>query len=516
MRATHAVLGCESSSEKYRFALTTRPIRYIDRFLQGGEVLRWAVPARNHGEALALRDRWNSARAPDVVKEVARLSAPPEVIRELLEIWWNGGRPTEAEAEALAMIEEHGEFGLACSVRDAGEALDEDVLEPPHVCPFVPLPERCGPSPASTLIGADLGINLAIFDLDMTLVDSSKLKDADSRRRWESGVLPLEHVRALPCWGGCAAHELPALLSAHGVRIALISRAPRRYVDKVVKRFDIYSDLICAPCGPNKYGAFKDAMERFGAPPAKTVVFGDDRSDFQAASLLDLLSLGNPWTSTKAFAAPDVAWLHVSPLIEQGGWHKRLRYIGESELEDAEWHRGSLLPFGDDAFALGRYFPTKHQRHYEASTQRILASKENLSGDPYVLAAFETVIQRLVARTDIDIVLSVPPHRHLGKEDRFSAYRQIITDISGASDSPHIDEVRRMPGDYKFRSHDKRRELRKGSLAIRDNLDGLTVLLIDDVVTSGATLLALKDAAKQAGASKVIQLAFGFNQSVQD
>jgi predicted amidophosphoribosyltransferase len=256
-------------------------------------------------------------------------------------------------------------------------------------------------------------------------------------------------------------------------------------------------------------------MKRFKATPSRKVVFGDDRSDFEEEAHHGVLSLGNPWTSTRAPVAPDVAWFDVSSLVEQGAWHMRLRYVGEAKLHDVEWHRGSLLPFDVDAYTLGRYFPTKHRRHHDALSQLILSGKQDRSGNPRLLSILECVVERLAKRIDIDVVLSVPAHRHQGKEDRFSAYRKLVADVSGASEDPVATEILQMPSSYKSRSHDARRKLRQGSLAIEEDLDGLTVLLIDDVVTSGATLLALKDAANQAGAERVIQLAFGFSQSVR-
>lgn len=525
MVAPFAILGFENSDKSLGFALTTKPMQYLDRLDSGVYTsssieqdgrLRWAVPAQSHGEALGLRDRWNSISAKQAAREVGKLSVPGAIINELYEIWWDSNPTASSEAEALELIGEHGEFAVVSSEDLSEHPLNGDFVELPHACPFIPLPERSEPLAAPSLTGVDLGIKLAIFDLDMTLVDSSKLKGAGDRKDWEGGILPPRYVRPLPSWGGCATHYLPRSLSELGVRIALISRAPRRYVDKIVSMFDIYSDMACAPCGGNKYSAFERVMKQFGASPAETVVFGDDRSDFRAASSLGLLSLGNPWTSTKASVAPDVAWLDAALLLNQGAWHERLRYIGEIGQDRAEWHRGSLLPFDDDAYALGRYFPSKHARHRDHQlTQRILAAKENSCGDPYVLAAFETTVERLTKRRDIDVVISPPPHLHLGKKDRFSPYREVVIRLSGASETTSIRERHLMPGDYKRHDYAERRKLRKGSFEIEDELDGLNVLLIDDVVSSGATLLELKDAAQRAGASKVTLLAFGFNQSVR-
>lgn len=511
MAAMFAVLGFENSDGHFGFALTDRPIRYMDRLDDGtyardkieqDAALRWAVPVQTHGEAVTLRDRWNSTQVTRMVREVSQVSVPQPIIRDLYEIWWDGN-PQSADEEALRLIDEHGTY-----VAGSEGSLD------PRACPFIPLRRRTTAAKISSDSDVNLGIKLAIFDLDMTLVDSSRLDRARVTARrtgnWSEVERRIGEVASLKSWGGCSPHQLPRALADLGVKVALVSRARRSYFDSIVDRFSIYSDFSLAPCGGNKIKSFEMAMDRFGIGPGETVVFGDDKSDFRAAEFHGIISMGNPWVSTAAPAAPDIAWFDSASLIERRAWHQRFRYVGEADASEVEWHRGSLITFEDDAYALGRYFKRGRSRHQERLSQGIIAGKTNLSGDPHVLDAFRIAVGHLAKRIPVDLVISVPSHDW--SNDRFAAYRQIVVREAGADEGVDVRTCFEVPRDYKGRSREYKRSTRDGRFEISEDLEGMTALLIDDNITTGSTLGALKDAAERAGATRVIQLAFGFTQ----
>lgn len=490
MAPQFAVLGFRNADGRLGFALTKHPLEYVDRLRDGDFAserisqnarLTWVIPAQTHARALDLRNRWNDLPTSQSSAEATELSVPSEMVERL--------------------------FG-----RDVNESSGDRRRGSPFSCPFVSIPTRFEPAIELVRNGPSRGISLAIFDLDMTLVDTSRLRKDRSAGQWKQVYRKMEQARPLAFRGGSPAHQIPALLSEMGIKVALISRAPDWYVNALVARFGIHADRTITACGSDKKAAFETIARRFGADSRKTIVFGDDKSDFRAAFENGFLSLGNPWTSTSAAAAPDVAWHDTSALMNSAAWHSSFGYVGEGD-QDLEWHRGSLLSFDQDAFTLGRYFPkTTHPRFSSHSlSQSIYAGKINPSGERLVLRAFSSAIEHLAQRTDVDVVLSAPPHQWQ-TSDRFLPYRRIATRELGASDDIQVHSPRPVSAGYKGLNHAKRRGTRKGRFAISDDLKGQTVLLVDDVVTSGSTLGSLKDAAEQAGAGRVIQLAFGFTQ----
>jgi len=124
--------------------------------------------------------------------------------------------------------------------------------------------------------------------------------------------------------------------------------------------------------------------------------------------------------------------------------------------------------------------------------------------------AFDETIARLDDRIPIDVVVSVPAHH--GRTDRFGAYRAAVSEYTGADEAAVIVK-REVPERYKSVTKAARRALREGRFAIPDDLSGLNVLIIDDVVNTGSTIGALADAAHTEGAARVLQLAFAANQS---
>lgn len=120
------------------------------------------------------------------------------------------------------------------------------------------------------------------------------------------------------------------------------------------------------------------------------------------------------------------------------------------------------------------------------------------------------VLEHLRSRANVEVALSVPPHK--GKADRFEGYRAIAEEVTGATDDVGLREVRATPTDYKRCPDWQKREMRKGRFEISSDLSGTTVLVMDDVLTTGSTIGAMKDAALEAGAERVIQLVFGVTQ----
>ena len=117
------------------------------------------------------------------------------------------------------------------------------------------------------------------------------------------------------------------------------------------------------------------------------------------------------------------------------------------------------------------------------------------------------MIPKLAARNEVDLVVSIPPHA--GKADRFECYREQLCDGLDAEDDVDVRIANPVPPSYKHLSRDEKRALRAGRYTCHDDLSRQTVLVIDDVTTTGSTIGAMSDALYEAGAARVIQLGVG-------
>jgi len=293
-----------------------------------------------------------------------------------------------------------------------------------------------------------------------------------------------------------------------------VTRAPRWYADELLEAFDIHADHVVAASGSNKIEGFRRALVLAGCEGrVDTVVFGDDHADFRGATEIQAWTLGNPWVNRAMCpqVMPDIAWWDAETLLAAESWRPALGYVGEAvDGRPCAWHRGSLLPLEPDGWALGRYFSSHRRRHNEPLSQAVLAQKDRADRVPRLATAFDEAVKRLDERIAVDFVVSVPTRVH--HADRFAGYRRAVQKHTGADELAVVTE-REVPKYYKAVSKVERRRLREGRFSLSDDLTDATVLVIDDVVNTGSTIGALSDAARAAGASRVLRLAFAANQT---
>jgi len=115
--------------------------------------------------------------------------------------------------------------------------------------------------------------------------------------------------------------------------------------------------------------------------------------------------------------------------------------------------------------------------------------------------------------TEMDTVVPVPLHRSRLWSRRYNQAAELaraLAQRTGKAFRPFaLERVRRTPSQGEMPSAIARRRNVAGAFRVRDTakVAGRTVLLIDDVLTTGATADACARALKRAGASKVLVLA---------
>lgn len=135
-----------------------------------------------------------------------------------------------------------------------------------------------------------------IFDLDLTLVDSTVAEEARSRRDWQRVYSLIPLFRLYP--GMENVFEF-IRSNRDGVAVAIVSTAPSAYVGRVVSHFNIPVDTIVGYHDAQRRKPAPDgmllAMQRMGVTPSETVSFGDRAIDIQASNVAGIKSVACLW-----------------------------------------------------------------------------------------------------------------------------------------------------------------------------------------------------------------------------
>ena len=140
-----------------------------------------------------------------------------------------------------------------------------------------------------------------IFDLDMTLVDSSIAESARKQRNWQY-VYSL--IPSFSLYQGMT--EVFEFIRNNGVKVAIVSTSPRPYLERVCRYFCIPVDAIlgyhdCGRIKPSPEGMLR-ALSAIGSPAENTVSFGDRAIDIQASNAAKIASIACLWGTAERFA----------------------------------------------------------------------------------------------------------------------------------------------------------------------------------------------------------------------
>ena len=138
------------------------------------------------------------------------------------------------------------------------------------------------------------------------------------------------------------------------------------------------------------------------------------------------------------------------------------------------------------------------------------------NNDGYALSAIAYFMYRMLKSADIlesiDIITYIP----MGKKDmNRRGYNQTkliakeLTGITGVKNVSLLKKVRETKEQKTLGAADRRKNLNNAfEFKFREDIKGKTVLIIDDVCTTGSTLSEAARILKKAGAGKVIAAAF--------
>lgn len=198
-------------------------------------------------------------------------------------------------------------------------------------------------------------------------------------------------------------------------------------------------------------------------------------------------------------------------------------FFGEMVVFPKSNSLASMLPvsfFVDDdeipMYILGRYFGYSHyMNHLHPYSTSILLNKK--IDKPYYGVfdktfgkIYATAIKELKKSYTIDCVCSVPIKPN--KDSRFDAILETISNgCNLANVGTNFKCIREYP-DQKSLSMEEREQNVKGAFRYEGNLNGYTVVLIDDIISTGATIKECVRELKRKGAAEIIVVGLAINQ----
>jgi hypothetical protein len=187
--------------------------------------------------------------------------------------------------------------------------------------------------------------------------------------------------------------------------------------------------------------------------------------------------------------------------------------IGEVLAEGIEpvLHWGSLTAVNEGVFAAGRYFTSTDRRLAGHKLSRLIVKAKANRGPAARLGEILAEAAWAPGLPGVDLVVSVPG-RADADFDRFEVARAAIAESLDAKDGRGALVMVRECENYIDLDRDQRRMANQGRFSAARGLDGETVLLIDDVITSGSQTRACQRELLSAGAGEVWTLVAGASQ----
>nr|WP_254330243.1 HAD-IA family hydrolase [Corallococcus exiguus] len=360
----------------------------------------------------------------------------------------------------------------------------------------------------------------------MTLLDTSALHKSRDRRDWGYVSDNLHLARPFKANSTLRPHELPAKLRELGHLVAIVTSSPRWYAEALLNRFKVPYDALVANRDTKERkphpAPLKKALKQLGVKASSTYYVGDTKEDFEASFRAGIRSIGAGWSPGVASlwrTAPDIL-LYDASLLARPELLPRLGYIAEVRATGLRphIHQGSVLQCGRRRVALGRYFPSADVRHENhLLTRRILQLKKEDDPARRIGASLALYITKLMKKPPT-YVTSVPP-KPSQTRNRFVAVISHMR-IKVPNVKARLKGMRclREVGDYKYSAHASRRALVKGAFRSRPTWSNKSVLLVDDVLTSGATtdectrVLTKSDARVRTACITATQLPFSLHE----
>ncbi|MDO6497334.1 HAD hydrolase-like protein [Photobacterium sanguinicancri] len=396
-------------------------------------------------------------------------------------------------------------------------------------------------------------IDAVIFDLDDTLISTSKLKEYREHRDYE-GLEANLHLSKLYLPVKNLLHEI---VTRH-IPLALVTNSPRWYVDKLLKHHDIdcfdvvicYDDVGSLGVKPSEKGICL-AIDQLGLSRKNAIIYiGDLDSDIIAAYAAGIKPIAPSWATRHPIDQVPAAIINSESLISCLDHYEEIALIADRTALNKAYNfpkkqlnfvplneSGQVVPLKKDEIrliALGRYFsqgsPLTASLHESHQLSKDIFAKEH--SETYIIPQYyvdlvarvvETLPQYIFEDTNayFDIVTVIPAKKQ--KNRRLENLLRRVEDLASTK-STFIPDLFEFSADAvslkTLGNKASRLEELRGSFSIKSKyikgLKGKTVLVIDDVITTGATFLSAFELLKSAQAGISIGICLAKTVSVKN
>lgn len=395
-------------------------------------------------------------------------------------------------------------------------------------------------------------MNTVIFDFDNTIANTTSLEGIRKSQAWSSlSAEAMVEVSVYP-----KALELLVALKAAGVRMAIVTNSPAQYLQAVLNHlritdyFDVlvtYTDVGVDGKKPSPAG-INLALEKLGIQPSLDIAYvGDDRIDYEAAYKAGVLPVMPTWADPISVSTPPAIEMSSSMLLEFANNSQDFKLMAERCADLGILRKPSrehyILALDESAsvvsstrqmvgICLGRYFSRNSEitapLHSNHSLSRQIAEKEE--GDFVIPQAWVDMLVHVILKSPaflfedgrgFDLVTVIPAK--LGKDPRLERLLEMVADNLTSQGSSitfdaaifyYLDDAKSQKTLMRTEREDEAvRSLHLASGKV-SKIQGQRVLIIDDVVTTGATLRRARTLLKENGAASCYGLAIAKTVSI--
>ena len=323
-----------------------------------------------------------------------------------------------------------------------------------------------------------------IFDLDMTLIDTSSLELLRNSKKWRQVLLHIESTRLFP-----GAKETIDELEKH-YRIGIVTSSPRAYAEKLISYHGLNVPILAAYHDTSFHKPSPDpiilGIQKLALPVTDTFSIGDEQNDIRASESAGTISIGVTWGNSTATQLRE-----AKPNFLVHSFHDLKEFFFPSTIRTSSiiLNISDEFPELEGTYHLANYFK-KSTRHFDRFSNYVLDFKNEV---PNIVHAWsELAADALRNLINIDYIV-----RALGSDERVAdgskSLDYLCSHIAATCDSQYTPRALMKKCQTRELKHlsktQRQRELENVYLFSPGEIqDRSRILIVDDVLTTGTTI----------------------------